>query len=289
MEEKLIIAYKEVDICQEEVMVLRSVNLKVAHGDFVYLLGKVGSGKSSLFKSLYAEISVKSGEAEIFEYNLLKIKRKQIPMLRRKIGIIFQDFQLLPDRSVYNNLSFVLKATGWKNKEEIDNQVMQVLQQVSMEHKAKRLPHQLSGGEQQRVAIARALLNSPELILADEPTGNLDSEDGHKLLSLLYEIHKAGTAVMIATHNLRWVEEFPGRVLHCVTEQLSENGVTAEEIGEDEETVELSEIKEINVPAEELPKVVADLNEKMEKEEEIKPANETEETLKPQQEKEEEK
>jgi cell division transport system ATP-binding protein len=287
MEDKLIIAYKEVDICQEEVMVLRSVNLNVRQGDFVYLLGKVGSGKSSFLKSLYAEIPVKSGEAQIFDYDLLKIKRKHIPLLRRKIGIIFQDFQLLPDRSVYNNLAFVLKATGWKNKEEIDNQVIQVLQQVGMDHKAKRLPHQLSGGEQQRVAIARALLNSPELILADEPTGNLDSEDGHKLLSLLYEIHKAGTAVIIATHNLRWVEEFPGRVLHCVTEQLSENSIAAEEIGEDEELVGLSEIQEITVPAEELPKVVADLNEEMGEEEAIKPAPETEETQKPEEEKEE--
>jgi len=260
MEDKLLISYKEVDICQEEVVVLHSVNLDVAQGDFIYLLGKVGSGKSSFLKTLYAEIPVDSGEARIFDYDLLKIKRRQIPFLRRKIGVIFQDFQLLPDRTIYDNLAFVLKATGWKNKEEIENQVIQVLQQVGMEHKAKRLPHQLSGGEQQRIAIARALLNSPELILADEPTGNLDSEDGYKLISLLYEIHKAGTAVIIATHNLRWVEEFPGRVFHCATERLQESRDEIEEEEEEEEVISSSEIEEINVPVDELPKVVADLN-----------------------------
>jgi cell division transport system ATP-binding protein len=255
MESKELISYKDVDICHDDVTVLSSVDLKVAPGDFIYLLGKVGSGKSSFLKSLYAEIPVESGEACIFDYDLRKIKRTQIPFLRRKIGIIFQDFQLLPDRNVFENLAFVLKATGWKNKEAIENQVIQVLEQVGMEKKAKRWTHQLSGGEQQRIAIARALLNSPELILADEPTGNLDSENGHELISLLYEIHKAGTAVIIATHNLRWVEEFPGRVFHCVTEHLKEDKNDS-----DEPTSASSEIEEINVPAEELPKVIADLN-----------------------------
>lgn len=255
MESKELISYKDVDICHDDVTVLSSVDLKVAPGDFIYLLGKVGSGKSSFLKSLYAEIPVDSGEARIFDYDLRKIKRTQIPFLRRKIGIIFQDFQLLPDRNVFDNLAFVLKATGWKNKEAIENQVIQVLEQVGMEKKTKRWTHQLSGGEQQRIAIARALLNSPELILADEPTGNLDSENGHELISLLYEIHKAGTAVIIATHNLRWVEEFPGRVFHCVTEHLKEDKNDS-----DEPTAASSEIEEINVPAEELPKVIADLN-----------------------------
>ncbi|GAT62271.1 cell division ATP-binding protein FtsE [Paludibacter jiangxiensis] len=257
MESKELISYKDVDICHDDVTVLSSVDLKVAPGDFIYLLGKVGSGKSSFLKSLYAEIPVESGEARIFDYDLRKIKRTQIPFLRRKIGIIFQDFQLLPDRNVFDNLSFVLKATGWKNKEAIENQVIEVLEQVGMERKAKRWMHQLSGGEQQRIAIARALLNSPELILADEPTGNLDSENGHELISLLYEIHKAGTAVIIATHNLRWVEEFPGRVFHCVTEHLKEDKHDSDEPSAS------SEIEEINVPAEELPKVIADLNAEM--------------------------
>lgn len=258
MESKELISYKDVDICHDDVTVLSSVDLKVAPGDFIYLLGKVGSGKSSFLKSLYAEIPVESGEAHIFDYDLRKIKRTQIPFLRRKIGIIFQDFQLLPDRNVFENLAFVLKATGWKNKEAIENQVIQVLEQVGMEKKAKRWTHQLSGGEQQRIAIARALLNSPELILADEPTGNLDGENGNELISLLYEIHKAGTAVIIATHNLRWVEEFPGRVFHCVTERMKED--TTEQKTTDDQLTPSSEIEEINVPAEELPKVVADLN-----------------------------
>jgi len=258
MEAKELISYKGVDICHEDVTVLSSVDLRVSQGDFIYLLGKVGSGKSSFLKSLYAELRIEAGEAHIFDYDLRKIKRTQIPFLRRKIGIIFQDFQLLPDRNVFDNLAFVLKATGWKNKEAIENQVLQVLQQVNMQKQAKRWPHQLSGGEQQRIAIARALLNSPELILADEPTGNLDGENGSELISLLYEIHKAGTAVIIATHNLRWVEKFPGRVFHCITERMKED--TAEEETEEDQPIPSSEIEEINVPAEELPKVVADLN-----------------------------
>jgi len=200
MESKELISYKDVDICHDDVTVLSSVDLTVAPGDFIYLLGKVGSGKSSFLKSLYAEIPVESGEARIFDYDLRKIKRTQIPFLRRKIGIIFQDFQLLPDRNVFDNLAFVLRATGWKNKEAIENQVIQVLEQVGMERKAKRWTHQLSGGEQQRIAIARALLNSPELILADEPTGNLDSHSSIEIMALFQALNQQGITIVLITH-----------------------------------------------------------------------------------------
>jgi cell division transport system ATP-binding protein len=265
MEKELLITYRDVDICQEELTVLRNVDVEVARGELVYLLGKVGSGKSTFLKSLYAEVPVRQGFARVFDYDLLKIKRKQIPFLRRKIGIIFQDFQLLPDRTVHENLAFVLQATGWKNKQEIDEQVTQVLHQTGIGHKALKMPHQLSGGEQQRVVIARALLNSPELIIADEPTGNLDPETGHKLIELLYEIHQAGTAVIIATHNLRWVEEFPGRIFHCATERMKEENTKVAQSEED--TEESEEIQEIAASPDELPKVLADLNAKMNQEE----------------------
>jgi cell division transport system ATP-binding protein len=222
MEGNYLITYREVEIRQGGATVLRNIDLDVAPGEFIYLLGKVGSGKSSFLKSLYGEADIEEGYAYIFGYNLRKIKRKQIPFLRRKTGIIFQDFQLLADRTVFKNLAFVLKATGWNNKQEIKNQVHSVLRQVGMESHTDKFPHQLSGGEQQRVVIARALLNSPELIIADEPTGNLDPETGHNLIQLLYDIHKAGTAVIVATHNLRWVEAFPGRILRCNDEHIKE-------------------------------------------------------------------
>jgi cell division transport system ATP-binding protein len=259
MDKELLITYRDVDICQEETTVLRNVDVEVARGELIYLLGKVGSGKSSFLKSLYAEVPIKQGFARIFDYDLLKIKRKHIPFLRRKIGIIFQDFQLLPDRTVHDNLVFVLKATGWKNKQEIDEQVSHVLQQTGIGHKAKKMPHQLSGGEQQRVVIARALLNSPELIIADEPTGNLDPDTGYKLIKLLFEIHQAGTAVIIATHNLRWVEEFPGRIFHCATERMKEEGV--EEFVQEADNESPEEIQEVQATPEELSKVAADLKE----------------------------
>ncbi|MDE6351899.1 MAG: ATP-binding cassette domain-containing protein, partial [Muribaculaceae bacterium] len=169
-----IITYNDVEILRNEVVVLRHVNLEIQSGEFVYLIGKVGSGKSSLMKSMYAEVPVAGGTAEVLDYDLNKIKRKEIPYLRRKIGIVFQDFQLLTDRSVYENLKFVLEATGWKSREEMDSRIDEVLKEVGMVTKAYKMPHELSGGEQQRIVIARALLNKPELILADEPTGNLD-------------------------------------------------------------------------------------------------------------------
>ena len=180
-----ILEYKGVNICQEGIDVLSDVDFSLERGEFVYLCGKVGSGKSSLLKTLYAELPVKEGEARIFDYNLLKLKRKDIPMLRRKIGIVFQDFQLLTDRSVYENLEFVLRATGWRHKGEMKDRIEEVLKQVGMNNKGYKLPNELSGGEQQRIVIARAILNSPDIILADEPTSNLDVETGKAIADVL--------------------------------------------------------------------------------------------------------
>jgi cell division transport system ATP-binding protein len=201
--------------------VLKNVSFSVSPSEFVYLIGKVGSGKSSLLKTLYAEVPVKEGEARIFDYDLTKLKRKQVAMLRRQIGIVFQDFQLLTDRNVFANLEFVLDATGWRNKAEKEERIDDVLRQVGMANKSYKMPHELSGGEQQRIVIARALLNKPSLILADEPTGNLDPATGEQIISHLYDIAKAGTAVVIATHNLDLLERFPGRVLRCEDKHLN--------------------------------------------------------------------
>lgn len=199
---------------------LKNVSFEVNPGEFVYLIGKVGSGKSSLLKSLYAEVPVEVGEARVFDYDLLSIRRKQIPHLRRRIGIVFQDFQLLTDRSVYANLEFVLEATGWKNRDERAARVEEALQQVGMANKSYKMPHELSGGEQQRVVIARALLNKPDLILADEPTGNLDPDTGMQIVAQLHEIAAAGTAVIMATHNLGLLDTFAGRVMRIDAKKL---------------------------------------------------------------------
>ena len=208
-----LIVYKDVEICQDEHIVLTDVNLEVASGEMIYLLGRVGSGKSSLMKTLYGELEVEGTQAEVLGYDMLKIKRKDIPYLRRKIGVVFQDFQLLVDRNVEENLMFVLKATGWKDQQAMKNNIYDVLRQVGMEEKAYKMPYQLSGGEQQRVVIARALLNSPGLILADEPTGNLDPETGKGIMELLYSISQAGMTVIMSTHNPLWPELSPGRKL----------------------------------------------------------------------------
>ena len=215
-----IIEYKGVEILRKEHVVLKDVSFKVEPGELVYLIGKVGSGKSSLIKSLYGEVPLKIGDARIFDYDLLSLKRKQIPYLRRKIGIVFQDFQLLTDRNVYANLEFVLDATGWKDRAAKEQRIEEVLKEVGMTNKSYKMPHELSGGEQQRIVIARALLNRPELIIADEPTGNLDPETGEQIINKLYSIAKAGTAVIIATHNLTMLERFPGRVMRCEGKQL---------------------------------------------------------------------
>ena len=213
-------------IHQQELCVLNDVNLELHKGEFVYLVGKVGSGKTSLLKTFYGELDIASGEAEVLGYDMLHIKRKHIPQLRRKLGIVFQDFQLLTDRTVYDNLEFVLRATGWKSKGEIKDKIEEVLNLVGMSNKGYKLPNELSGGEQQRIVIARAVLNSPEIILADEPTGNLDSETGHAIAELLHGISEAGALVVMTTHNLQLLREFPGKVYRCADHLMTD--VTAE-------------------------------------------------------------
>ena len=222
MEKRTLIKYEDVDICQQELIILKNIDFEVHSGEFIFLLGKVGSGKSSLLKSFYCEAPVSSGSAYVFDYDVRKMKKSEIPLLRRKFGIVFQDFQLLIDRTVNENLEFVLRATGWKDKDAISSQIENVLQQVGMATKGYKMPHQLSGGEQQRIVIARALLNSPEIILADEPTGNLDLEAGTGLVELLHQISLAGTTVIMATHNLSWLDKFPGRIIRCEDEKLVE-------------------------------------------------------------------
>ncbi len=217
-----LIKYKNVEICQDEQIVLTDVNLTVANGEMIYLLGKVGSGKSSFMKTIYGELPLEGDEATALDYNLLKLRRREIPYLRRKIGVVFQDFQLLVDRNVEENLMFVLKATGWKDKNAMRNNIYDVLKQVGMEEKAYKMPYQLSGGEQQRVVIARALLNAPGLILADEPTGNLDPETGKEIMDLLYSISQAGMSVIMSTHNPTWPEQYPGRKLQFADGKITE-------------------------------------------------------------------
>ena len=217
-----ILKYKNVEVLRKELIVLKNVTFTLDEGEFVYLIGKVGSGKSSLLKTMYAEIPIALGEAQILDFDLTKLKRKEIPHLRRSMGIVFQDFQLLIDRSVYDNLKFVLEATGWRNKREIDDRINECLQQVGMTNKSYKMPHELSGGEQQRIVIARALLNHPKLILADEPTGNLDPETGMQIVSQLRSIAESGTAVIMATHNMQIVEAFPSRTLRCIDKKIIE-------------------------------------------------------------------
>jgi len=216
-----LIRYRNVSICQQDVEILNDVNLELGKGEFVYLIGKVGSGKTSLLKTLYKELDIHSGEAEAMGYNLRTIKRKHIPALRRKLGIVFQDFQLLTDRNVYANLEFVLRATGWKDKREIDYRIEEVLEQVGMSDKGKKMPNELSGGEQQRIVIARAILNKPELILADEPTGNLDVETGRRIVELLRSICDAGSTILMTTHNLNLLQEYPGKVYRFADKHIT--------------------------------------------------------------------
>lgn len=219
---KELIVYKHVEICQDEQIVLKDVNLSVSSGEMIYLLGRVGSGKSSFMKTIYGELPVEGTEAAALDYDLLKLRRRDIPYLRRKVGVVFQDFQLLSDRNVEENLLFVLKATGWKNKRAMKSNIHDVLKQVGMAEKAYKMPYQLSGGEQQRVVIARALLNAPGLILADEPTGNLDPETGKEIMELLYSISQAGMTVIMSTHNPLWPEQYPGRKLQFADGKISE-------------------------------------------------------------------
>ena len=218
-----IIELSDVMIRQEEHIILRNVNFALKPCEFMYLIGRVGSGKSSLLKTLYCELPLLHGEGFVLGYDLHNIKNKEIPHVRRKMGIVFQDFQLLIDRSVYDNLIFVLKATGWKNKVEMDHRVREVLSEVDMVHKGYKMPHQLSGGEQQRIGIARALLNEPDLILADEPTGNLDPDASDDLMKILHKISQDGKAVIMATHNYNLIKKFPGITLRCEDTHLAES------------------------------------------------------------------
>lgn len=216
------INYHHVEVRQQEMIVLEDVNFQIQPGEFVYLIGKVGSGKSSLLKTMYGELDVYSGTAEVLGYDMSRIRRKQIPALRKHIGIVFQDFQLLTDRNVKDNLDFVLKATGWNDKHKRQLRIEEVLEQVGMDTKGYKMPHELSGGEQQRIVIARAILNTPEIILADEPTGNLDPETGRQIVQLLRAIKEQGSTVIMTTHNLQLLEEFPGKVYCCENHRVTE-------------------------------------------------------------------
>jgi cell division transport system ATP-binding protein len=215
MAENIVIQFENASILQDDHLVLSGINFTLTRGEFVYLIGRVGSGKSSLIKTINAELPLKTGTANVVGFSLERLSPRQIPLLRRKLGIVFQDFQLLIDRSVYDNLYFVLHATGWKDKAEADKRINQVLEKVNLENKGYKMPHQLSGGEQQRVVIARALLNDPEIILADEPTGNLDPETSESIMLLLREISESGRAVLMATHNYTLLKKFPERTLKC--------------------------------------------------------------------------
>ena len=219
----MFIEYKNVNIYQGDKLVLGGVDFHVDEGEFVYIIGHVGSGKSSLLKTLYCELDIDEGdEAVILERNLLKMKRKEVPALRKELGIIFQDFQLLHDRSVYNNLRFVLKATGWKNKKDMDERIDEVLEAVGMQDKKASMPYELSGGEQQRVAIARSILNKPKVIIADEPTGNLDPETADNIISLLKQVSLTGTAVVMSTHNIPIPDTYQGIVYQCKDGRLND-------------------------------------------------------------------
>lgn len=210
-----LIDYRKVTVSQQELCILDEIDFHLDAGEFVYLIGKVGSGKSSLLKTFYAELGIQSGDATVLGYDMCKLKRKHIPALRRKLGIVFQDFQLLIDRTVTENLDFVLRATGWKDKQARKNRIEEVLEMVGMSTKGYKMPHQLSGGEQQRIVIARAILNDPKIILADEPTGNLDAETGRHIVELLRDISSRGTAVVMTTHNMQLLHEYPGIVYQC--------------------------------------------------------------------------
>lgn len=254
----MLIDYKNVNIYQDEKLILKNVNLQANEGDFIYLIGKVGSGKSSLLKTLYCELDIDPSDkekADVLGVNVAGIKRKEIPALRKQLGIIFQDFQLLHDRTVYQNLRFVLKATGWKEKKDIDERIDQVLNEVGMIEKRDKMPHELSGGEQQRIAIARAILNKPKIIIADEPTGNLDPETAAKIVNLLKAQCQTGTAVIMSTHNITLLSQFYGTVYRCrkgtftnVTDEYFSNGevkadanYTDEDDSDDNDSTEASE------------------------------------------------
>ena len=217
-----ILQLKDVSVFQKNNLILSDVNLTIGRGELVYLIGKTGSGKSSLIKLLYGDLPLLQGQGKVVGFNLKKLNENKIPLLRRRLGVVFQDFKLLTDRNVYDNLAFVLKATGWKDKVEIKKRIQEVLAKVKMDTKDYKFPHELSGGEQQRVAIARALLNDPELILADEPTGNLDPETSVEVMQVLKEINAAGRTILMATHDYALILKFPSKTLKCDGEHIFE-------------------------------------------------------------------
>ncbi len=219
-----VIKLEGVDVYQQKYLVLNNVNLQINPGEFVFLIGQTGSGKSSLLKILYGELHIAGGQGQVAGFDLKKLSDKEIPYLRRKLGIVFQDFQLLTDRTIEQNLEFVMKATGWKDKKLISERILDVLEKVGLRSKVRKMPHELSGGEQQRVVIARALLNDPELILADEPTGNLDPDTSEEIVTLLKQISQSGTAVLIASHDYHIIRAFPSRIIKC------EDGIVHEDV-----------------------------------------------------------
>jgi cell division transport system ATP-binding protein len=226
-----VVSLKDVSIFQKESLVLTGVNLQINKGDFIYIIGTTGSGKSSLLKTLYGDLELRDGEANVSGFDLRKLKRKDLPYLRRKLGIVFQDFQLLQDRTVYENLAFALEVTGEKDKSVIKRKIDEVLSLVQLETKHFKMPHQISGGEQQRVVIARALINNPELILADEPTGNLDPNTSDDIMRLLFKINnETSTPILMATHNYQLIEKFPAKIIKCINNKLyfEENSMTIE-------------------------------------------------------------
>lgn len=225
-----IISLQNVDVFQQDQLILTHVNLEIKTGEFVYLIGKVGSGKSSLIKVLNAELDLYSGEAMVAGFNLRKLKSSEVPFLRRKLGVIFQDFRLLTDRNVHDNLSFVLKATGWKIEKAIENRINEVMERVGMKSKLKSMPHELSGGEQQRVVIARAILNDPDIILADEPTGNLDPETSDDLVGIFKEINAQGKTILVVTHDYHILNRYPARTLVCASHKVSDSSKTQQEV-----------------------------------------------------------
>lgn len=217
-----ILSFSDASIAQRDKVVFQGVNFEMLPGDFVFLIGKTGSGKSSLIKTLYGDLPLKSGVGQVVGYALQQLKQRQIPELRRKLGVVFQDFKLLPDRNIYNNLEFVLKATGWKDKQAIRKRIEEVLALVGVNENPKKYPFELSGGEQQRVAIARALLNDPQLIIADEPTGNLDPQTSKEIMQLFKSLHEKGMAILMATHDYNMILKFPGKIFQCEEQQIFE-------------------------------------------------------------------
>ncbi len=230
MSKESIISLQGVDIFQQDQLILAQINLRIEEGEFVYLIGKVGSGKSSLIKVLNAELDLFTGEALVAGYDLRKIKSSEIPYLRRNLGVVFQDFRLLTDRNVHDNLSFVLKATGWKIEKAIDDRINEVMERVGMKAKLGSMPHELSGGEQQRIVIARAILNDPDIILADEPTGNLDPETSDELMTILKELNDEGKTILMATHDYHILNRYPGRTLVCAEQKVSDSSKTKDEV-----------------------------------------------------------